>query len=123
MNNTDISKVDTEKLLDVFVQLSLQQGEAHDLAKPSLVNRLGDRLYDISDELIRRTDDRGRSLLKLFEHPNTQVRFNAATSVSGLFTKEARQAIQIIADSSSYLTPYAKMYLRTLDEWVRKQES
>lgn len=121
---TDFSKVGIEELLNLFVRLSIEQEEAIYVANTSGFNRLGDTLYEIINEIKRRPDDRGQSMLKLFGHPNTQVRFNAATSVSGLFTNEARRAIQSIADSKSDLMASdARMYLRTLDAWIRKQES
>lgn len=124
MKKIDLSKILVEELLDFYIRLSIEQGKAAYVAKTSLVNRLGDELHDISNEIKRRPDDHGRSLLKLFEHSNTQVRFNAAASVSGVFPNEARRVMQTIADSKSDMLAFnAKMYLRSLDEWIQKQNS
>jgi hypothetical protein len=123
MKKVDHSKMAIEELLDLYTRFSIEQGNAAYVANTSRVNRIGDALYLISNEIRRRSDDRGRSMLKLFEHPNAQVRFNAAASVSGVFPKEARQAMQDIADSKTEMLAFdAKMYLHTLDEWIRKEK-
>lgn len=124
MKKIDLSKILVEELLDFYIRLSIEQGKAAYVAKTSLVNRLGDELHDISNEIKRRPEDHGRSLLELFEHSNTQVRFNAAASVSGVFPNEARQVMQAIADSKSDMLAFnAKMYPHSLDEWIQKQNS
>lgn len=119
---TDLSKATAESLLDLYVRLSAEQSQAHYVCNAARYNRIGDTLYEITNEMKRRPEDRGASLLKLFGHPNSQVRFNAATSVSGLYTQEARQVLQLIAASETDLLSFdAKMYLRTLDDWIRTQ--
>ena len=123
MKKADLSKVATEELLNLYIRLSMQQGEAAYGAETSRVNRLGDAIYKISNEIKRRSDDRGESLRGLFKHSNTRVRFNAAASLLGVFTKEARQVMREIADSEFEMLAFdAKMYLHTLDEWIREKE-
>lgn len=118
----DVSK-STEELLDRYIQLSTEQGKAAYVADTSKVNRIGDALFEISNEIKRRPDDRGQSILKLFANPNSQVRFNAATSVSGIFPHEARQVIQKIAESEfDLLSLHARMYLRSLDEGLENRK-
>ncbi|MBB5050554.1 enoyl reductase-like protein [Afipia massiliensis] len=116
MTRFDVASLTIEGLLERYAQLSIRQGAAADLVKTSLVNRLGDQIYEISKELKRRPDDRGRALMKLFDHPNVQVRLNAARSLMSVFPEEARQQIQAIANSGSYPQSIdAGLYLSSLD--------
>jgi len=111
-----------DELLNRFVALSIEQGKANYVFAIAHSNRLGASLHEISTEIKRRPGDGGRSLLQLFKHKNTQVRFNAATSVSGVFTLQAREILEQIAGSHDTLAFDAKMYLRPLDEWMQKQK-
>ena len=111
-----------DELLNCFVALSIEQGNANYVFAIARSNRLGASLHEIATEIKRRPGDGGRSLLRLFAHENTQVRFNAATGVSGVFTLQAREILEQIAGSDDTLAFDARMYLRSLDEWVRQQK-
>lgn len=116
MTRFDLSKLSLEDLLTRYVELSVEQGAALELASISQVNKLGDQIYEISKELKTRLGDRRDAFLKLFSHPNAQVRFNAATSSIAIVPREARQTIQAIADSGILpLAGHAGMYLSTYD--------
>lgn len=116
MTNGRLSEMDTTDLLEHYVELSVRQSAAADLVETSLVNRLGDQIYKIGNELKRRPDDRGRALMTLFEHPSMDVRFNAATSLMSVFPIEARRQIEKIAVSKSYpVAGRAGMYLSMID--------
>lgn len=113
MTRLDVASLSIEGLLERYAQLSIRQGAAADT---SLVNRLGDQIYEISKELKRRPNDRGRALMQLFDHPNVQVRLNAARSLMSVFPEEARQQIQAIANSGLYPQSIdAGLYLSSLD--------
>ncbi|MES2750191.1 MAG: DUF2019 domain-containing protein [Pseudomonadota bacterium] len=116
MTKIEVSKLSVEDLLERYVLLSIRQGAAVNLAKVSLVNRLSGQIHEISKELKRRPSDRGRALMTLFDHPNVQVRLNAARSLMSVFPQEARQQIQVIANSKSYPQAVdAGLYLSSLD--------
>lgn len=117
MTRPGISEAKVNELLDRYVSLSVERGRALYLCESSAkVNRLGDRIFDISDELKRRPGDQWRVLIELFAHPDMYVRFNAATSLIGIVPEQARQVIQDIADARVFpLAGHAGMYLSLYD--------
>ncbi|MDP3255693.1 DUF2019 domain-containing protein, partial [Bosea sp. (in: a-proteobacteria)] len=62
-------------------------------------NRRYDRIQAIEDELKSRPGDQRRILMKLFGHPNMQVRLTAARANLAVDYPAARSEIQDIADS------------------------
>jgi hypothetical protein len=103
MTGDRISEMSDDDLVRQYAELSAMQGRAlRLLVSSSRVNRIGDRIYEISKELKRRPGDHRSALLKLLYHPNDWVRFNAATSTISLAAVEARQVRQAIADSKVY---------------------
>lgn len=70
-----------------------------------------------------RSSDGGKSLIGLFTHENAQVRFNAATGMSGTFPSQAQEVLEKITGSNDALAFDAKMYLHTLEEWTQRQKS
>jgi HEAT repeat protein len=105
-----------DELLALYIELSIEQANALELSlSSSKVNRIGERIFDINDELERRPGDQWRELTKLFDHPNAWVRFNAATAIIKFEKAEARQVIQKIADSKYPISGHAGMFLATYD--------
>ncbi|MGB5904685.1 MAG: DUF2019 domain-containing protein [Xanthobacteraceae bacterium] len=116
MRNLDLSKLDIGALLKLHVEWSVQQDVALQRANISKVNKLGGRINQINEELKRRPGDQRSALAPLLSHPNAQVRFNAAQSLIRILPIEARQTIQVIADSGMFpLAGHAGMYLSTHD--------
>lgn len=116
MTKYDLSRLGVNDLVMRYIDLSVRQGAAQELASTSEVNKLGDQIHAISMELKRRPGDQRTALITLFSHPNAQVRFNAATSSISIARSEARRTIQAIADSKVYpLAGHAGMYLSMYD--------
>jgi hypothetical protein len=117
MTGAPISEMSDDDLVRQYAELSAMQGRAlRLLVSSSRVNRIGDRIYEISKELKRRPGDHRSALLKLLSHPNDWVRFNAATSTISLAPLQARQVMQTIADSKVYpQAGQAGMYLSMYD--------
>lgn len=114
MRNLDLSKLDIGALLKLHVEWSVQQDVALQRANISKVNELGGRINQINKELKSRPGDQRSALAPLLSHPNAQVRFNAAQSLIRILPIEARQTIQVIADSGVFpLAGHAGMYLST----------
>ena len=82
-----------DELVAAFVEISIAQGEAAEEFRIATVNRLFGRKIKILDELKRRGNDERRVLISLYDHPNTQVRLNAAKSTYALNTAGARAVI------------------------------
>ena len=99
MTKQDFSGWSVDDLRERYAELSIRQGAAADLSNMSIVNRLGDEIHKIGNELKSRPGDRGRALMKLFDHPNFNVRLNAGRSLMSVFPEEARRQIQAVADS------------------------
>lgn len=116
MRNLDLSKLDADALLKLHVEWSMQQDVALKRANISKVNELGGRINQINKELKSRPGDQRGALAPLLLHPNAQVRFNAAQNLIWVLPIEARQAIQVIADSGVFpLAGHAGMYLSMHD--------
>lgn len=116
-----VKNMSLEELLSSFVEIGIAQGEAAEEFRTAAYNRLFDRKSKILDELRRRGNDERRILIALYEHPNIQVRLNAAKSTYALNTVGARAVIQSIADSK--ISPWAGsagMTLWSLDEGIGK---
>ena len=104
-----------------FIDIGIAQGEAIEEFRTAIYNRLYDRKAAVVDELKRRGER--RVLISLYDHPNIQVRLNAAKSTYSLNTAGARAVIQAIADSKNF--PWAGsagMTLWSLDEGIGKLE-
>jgi len=116
MRNLDLSKLDADALLKLHVEWSMQQDLALQRANISKVNELGGRINQINNELKSRPGDQRGTLASLLSHPNAQVRFNAAQSLIRILPIEARQTMQVIADSGVFpLAGHAGMYLSMHD--------
>jgi hypothetical protein len=117
MTDRGISGLSVEDLVERYAEFSIRQGQALDLVESSSkVNRLGDLVDEVDNELKRRTGDQRSALMKLFSHSDDWVRFNAATSLISIAPTQARQVLQIIADSDVYPQAFhARMYLRNLN--------
>lgn len=116
MSKRDFTTWKVDNLCERYAELSVRQSTASDLAQMSVVNQLGDEIREIGNELKSRPDDRGRTLMRLFHHPNLNVRLNAGRSLMNMFPEEARMQIQAIADSGKYpFAVEAGLYLSSLD--------
>jgi len=110
-----------EELVASFVEIGIAQGAAAEEFRTATFNRLFARESKILDELKRRGNDERRVLISLYDHPNVQVRLNAAKSTYALNTPGARAVIQSIADTK--FQPWAGsagMTLWALDEGIGK---
>ncbi|MCW5691844.1 MAG: DUF2019 domain-containing protein [Pseudolabrys sp.] len=71
----------------------------------------------IKDELAGRAGDQRSALVTLFDHPNPQVRLNAAQRALAVSPVAARQALQRLWDNREFpQAAYAHQTLTALDE-------
>ncbi len=97
---TDNPKTATlDQLLSRYAALGIEQDDA--LLRENIpdANKLLDRLAEIEDELKSRTGDQRRILLRLYDHPNMNVRLKAAKATLAVTPQSARAALQAIRDS------------------------
>jgi hypothetical protein len=92
----------TEQLVEQFIVLSVQQDETLKGDDTEGYNRLFDKLDALERELEARVGDQRLALVRLYDHPNAQVRLNAATATLAVAPQAARRMLEIIRHSREY---------------------
>lgn len=109
-----------DQLVDLYTALALEQDNALLGNEIVEVNKLYDRLKEIEVELKGRPGDQRHSLLRLYDHPNPQVRVKAIKATLAV-TPKARKALQMLANSHEYpQAGEAGMSIRALNDGVFK---
>ncbi|EKF20757.1 DUF2019 domain-containing protein [Nitratireductor pacificus] len=101
-NSQPTAKLTTEELVDRFAAIGIAQDEAlldNEIAK---FNRLYRKKVAIETELRDRPGDQRRQLMALYDHPNMQVRLNAAKATRAIDMKKARALLEAITTSKHY---------------------
>lgn len=121
MKSSVLQKLSVNELVERFAELAITQYQAElhsDLAKQ---NKLIEQGWAVAAELKNRAGDQRSALTRLYEHPNVQVRLNAARLTLAIAPVAARPVIQAIADSKKYPQAMdAGMCLWTLDQGIFK---
>jgi hypothetical protein len=92
----------TEELVDQFVASCLGQFQAELESNIKKQNEFITYWMAISAELKSRPGDQRSALVKLYDHPNIQVRLNAARLTLAIAPKVARKVVETIAVSRKY---------------------
>ena len=87
------------ELVALYTQIGVAQAEALDRFESGRFNRLFDQEMAIVNELRSRPGDRRTQLFALYEHPNLQVRLNAAQSTYMLNRARAHAVLEEIAET------------------------
>jgi hypothetical protein len=110
-----------DDLVNLFAMIVVAQDEADLGGEIAKFNRLFDRMMEVSNELKSRDGDQRVQLLKLFRHPNMQVRLQAAKLTMAVAPVEARAQLEAIASSDWFpQAGDAGMSLRNLDRGIFK---
>lgn len=115
----DISKLTNREIVGGLVENCVRQGEAIEAFETAKYNRLYDQNARLIAELRARPGDGRHDLFPLYDHPNYQVRLNAAKWTYALDRSRARAALASIRDSR--WDPYAGdagMTLTMIDEGI-----
>jgi hypothetical protein len=116
MTRADLPEMTTQELVEQFTDLSLQQDRTLSRDDVEGYNRLFDLLEAVKQELQGRPHDQRQALLQLYDHPNAQVRLNAAMGTLKVAPKAARRMLEIIRYSREYpQAGDAGMTIRALD--------
>jgi cytochrome c oxidase assembly protein Cox11 len=99
MTQDKLRKMTTDQLVNEFAASATRQGDALLQNNQSEVNRLYWRLDAIKDELQARPGDQRRGLLRLYDHPNAQVRLKAAKATLAIAPGAARNVLEMIKAS------------------------
>jgi hypothetical protein len=120
-DKTSLSQFTTDELVQRFVELTAQHGNAIRYLETAKANRIFPKIKAVEGELKSRPGDQRRELLRLYDHPNAFVRLKAAKATLALMPSTARAAIQKIYDSKERPASFeAGMSLALLDEGIYK---
>ncbi|AZO78800.1 MULTISPECIES: DUF2019 domain-containing protein [unclassified Bosea (in: a-proteobacteria)] len=117
----DLRTLSNGQIVNLFEQLCIEQYNAMEREEQARVNRLVWRIHDLEMELKSRPGDQRYELMRLFGHPNMQVRLSAAEANLAVDYASARREIQAIKDSKWYpQAGHAGMTLYFLDSGESK---
>ncbi len=123
MNRIALDKMTVDQLVERFAEIGVPQYEADDRHDRAAYNKPYSEMDEVDQELRARGPDARRQLLRLYDHPNLQVRLKAATRTLGVAPDAARRLLQEIAASKwppQYLD--AGMTLSNLDNGTFKPD-
>src|SRR5262249_17719651 len=98
MTHIKLGRMKAGQLVERFVTIALEQDSALLTDEYMKFNRLYEEREAVEQELKARAGDQRHKLLGLLEHPNAQVRLNAAIATLALAPQAARQTLQLIKD-------------------------
>lgn len=102
MKGSALAKMTSDELVQRFIEISVEQGKASTFFETGRFNRLVPKLSAVVRELRSRPGDERHLLLKLCDHPDFQVRLNAAQRAYALDPDAAIAAFQAIKESRHY---------------------
>jgi len=121
MKRISLQDMSIDQLVERFSTLALEQDRALLEDNIKRVNQLYDALKDVEGELKARNGDQRRALLRLYDHPNPQVRLKAVQATLAVEPVAARRMLQVIADSREYpQAGDAASSIRYLNEGIYK---
>jgi len=119
MKEPQLHDLTVAELVKRFTAICVEQDKAVFEDEIATYNRLYKKMVAVRDELKARPEDQRRLLTTLFDHPNLQVRLQAAKSTLAVAPEAARQMLQAI--ESWGRQPYAGdagMCLVSLDRGI-----
>jgi Domain of unknown function (DUF2019) len=102
MKSSKLQDVTVPQLVERYTAIGIDQDKASLRGEYAKFNRLFDQMVAIEDELKARDGDQRRELLRLYEHPNAQVRLNAMKATLAVAPEPAHRALHALADSRQY---------------------
>ena len=114
MTVTDLSSRSVSELVEQFRILALAKNEALETDQDARYKRRYWKLDAVQQELRARAGDQRRALAELYDHPNPQVRLDAAMATLVVLPDRARAAPRMIIDRVEF--PQAADAGFTLDD-------
>lgn len=112
-----------DELVERFAEIAIAQDQAELMGEIGKFNSLYRQMDATEKELRTRGREARLALLRLYDHPNMQVRLKAAKRTLGVAPEAARKVIQAIYDSKWYpQAGEAGMTLWNLDRGVFKPD-
>lgn len=123
MKPVRLEKLTVDQLVERFAEIGVAQDQALLYDEIGKFNRLFDQMHAVDIELRARGPAARLALLRLLDHPNMQVRLEAAKWSLGVAPMAARKVIEEVKNSHSF--PQAMdvgMTLRNLEAGVFKPD-
>ena len=121
MKRLKLADMTVDQLVERFTAITLDQDKAILRNEHAKFNRLFSEMEAVKQELRARSGDQRRALLRLYDHPNAQVRLKAVKATLAVAPEAARRMLQAIADSSEFpQAGEAGMSLDNLDRGIFK---
>jgi hypothetical protein len=128
MKRVKLKDMTAEQLVARFLSIALEQYEAIELHNNAKFSRLFDQMTDVMAELMVRPIEERRTLTVLYNHPNPQVRYTAASATKDFAPQEARRVCEIILERQEHpQTLNAGFLIKAVDEgntdmsWILKR--
>ena len=102
MKDVSLRDLAVTDLVERFAALAIAQFQAEFQSDIAKQNKLIEQGWAVADELKSRAGDQRSALIRLYDHPNVQVRLNAARLTLAIAPVAAREVVQSIADSKQY---------------------
>jgi Domain of unknown function (DUF2019) len=102
MKQQNLKDMSVDQLVEHFTSITLDQDKALRTSNHIKYNRLFDEMEAVKQELRARQGDQRRALLRLYDHPNAQVRLKAVKATLAVAPDLARRMLKAIAESREY---------------------
>ena len=123
MRQINLKSMTLEQLIGHFAEIGIAQDRAELMGEIRQFNKLFDQMHAVDIELRARGTQARLALLRLYDHPNMQVRLKAAKRTLGVAPEAARQVIEAISESNWFpQAGEAGMTLSNLDSGVFKPD-
>jgi hypothetical protein len=121
MKQAQLRELTSEQLVELFAKIALQQDDALLSNEVEIFNKLFEQMNSVERELKSRPGDHRNMLLRLYDHPNAQVRVKAAKRTLAVAPEAARSILETIASSRKFpQAGEAGMSLEHLDRGIFK---
>jgi hypothetical protein len=102
MKQSRLENLTVDQLVERFTAITLDQDKALRARNQARFNRLFDEMEAVKQELKARDGDQRRALLRLYDHPNPQVRLKAVKATLAVAPEPALRLLKEIAESREY---------------------
>jgi hypothetical protein len=102
MKQAKVQDMTVDQLVERFTAIAVDQDRALLRNEYAKFNRLFGQMEEVKRELKARDGDQRQALLRLYDHPNAQVRLKAVKATLAVAPERARRMLEIIAESREY---------------------
>lgn len=99
MKKITLADMTVDQLVDRFAEIGIAQDQALLGGATGAFKRLFDQMRAVDEELRARGQQARLALVRLYDHPNIQVRLQAARKTLGIAPVAARKVIEEVSES------------------------